>query len=91
MVSASASGGAQPSAAYDFVATRPYIKDQAAAQKFSRTARLPEKLVLNTAPETVALFHQQWKKEAKNLPLTRDVVSAVEHQLRIVPLATDTR
>ena len=53
-------------------------------------ARLPERLVLRTAAETVALFHQQWKPEARNLPLTRDVVAAVEHQLRIVPLATQT-
>jgi serine/threonine-protein kinase HipA len=94
--------------AYDFVATTPYIKDETAALKFSRTARfdeltmdelahlagnarLPEKLVLKTAAETVALFHQQWKAQAKNLPLTRDVVAAVEHQLKIVPLATDAR
>ena len=109
MVSASTSGGrAALAPACDFVATTPYIKDQAAALKFSRTARfdeltmdelahlagkarLPEKLVLNTAAETVALFHQQWNREAKDLPPTRDVVSAVEHQLRIAPLATETR
>lgn len=59
-----------------------YIRDK---------ARLPEKLVLNTAAATVAIFHQRWKREAKNLPLTRDVVLAVEHQLTIVPLATETR
>ena len=54
----------------------------------SGKARLPEKRVLKTAAETVALVHQQWKAEARNLPLTRDVVAAVEHQLRSVPLAT---
>jgi serine/threonine-protein kinase HipA len=109
LVSAPESGGrAALASACDFVATTPYIKDEAAALKFSRTARfdeltmdelahlagkarLPEKLVLNTAAETVALFHQQWTREATNLPLTRDVVSAVEHQLRIAPLATETR
>jgi serine/threonine-protein kinase HipA len=52
-------------------------------------ARLPEKLVICAAAETVALFHQHWKAEAKNLPLTRDVIAAVEHQLKIVPIATD--
>lgn len=50
-------------------------------------ARLPEKMVLDTATETVALFHQHWKAEAKNLPLTKEVIAAIEHQLSIVPLA----
>jgi serine/threonine-protein kinase HipA len=94
--------------AYDFVSTTPYIKDETAALKVSRSARfdeftndelahmaakarLPEKLVLNTAAETVALFHQHWKTEAKNLPLTKDVIAAVEHQLKIVPLSKDAR
>ena len=54
-------------------------------------ARLPEKLVLDTAEEAVALFHQHWKTEARNLPLTKDVIAAIEHQLRIVPLATNTK
>lgn len=94
--------------AYDFVSTTPYIKDETAALKVSRSARfdeftteelahmaakarLPEKLVLNTAAETVALFRQHWKAEARNLPLTKDLVAAIDHQLKIVPIATDTR
>jgi len=92
--------------AYDFVSTTPYIKDETAALKVSRSARfdeftrdelahmaakarLPEKLVLDTVAETVALFHQHWKTEAKNLPLAKDVIAAIEHQLKIVPIATD--
>lgn len=90
--------------AYDFLATTPYIKDEKAALKFSRTARydeltfdelahlaakarLPEKLVLDTAKETVALFHQHWQADVRNLPIAADVIAAVEHQLRIIPLA----
>ncbi len=93
--------------AYDLVSTTPYIKDESAALKVSRTARydeftkdelshmaakarLPEKLVLDTAAQTVALFHEHWKKEMKNLPLTKEVIAAIEHQLKIVPLAKDT-
>ena len=57
----------------------------------SDRARLPEKLVLETAAETVALFHQRWKAEAKTFPLRKDVVGAVPHRLMIVPLATETR
>jgi len=92
--------------AYDFVSTTPYIKDDKAALKVSRSARfdeftrdelahmaakarLPEKLVLDAAAETVALFRQHWKAEANNLPLTNDVIAAVNHQLKIVPIATD--
>ncbi|MBK8839692.1 MAG: HipA domain-containing protein [Hyphomonadaceae bacterium] len=56
---------------------------------FAAKARLPERVVLDTAAETVALFHQQWKSEAKNLPMAKDVIAAVEHQLRIVPIAND--
>ena len=54
-------------------------------------ARLSEKLVLETAAETVALFHQHWKEEARHLPLTKDVIAAVEQQLKIVPLVTEAR
>jgi len=97
--------GAALAPAYDFVSTTPYIKDDKAALKVSRSARfdeftsdelahmaakarLPEKLVLGTAAETVSLFHQHWKAEAKSLPLTKDVIAAVEHQLKIIPIAT---
>ena len=50
-------------------------------------ALLPEKLVLDTARETVALFHQHWNAERANLPLSGDVIKAVEDHLRTVPLA----
>ena len=47
---------------------------------------LPEKLVLDTARETVALFHQYWHAEKAHLPLTYDVVRAVETHLRRIPI-----
>lgn len=50
-------------------------------------ALLPEKLVLDTAHETVALFHQYWRAEKANLPLTADVIHAVEAHLKTVPIA----
>jgi serine/threonine-protein kinase HipA len=49
-------------------------------------ARLPEKRVLNTARETVALFHEHWHAEKKNLPLTKDVIGAVEAHVKKVPI-----
>ena len=50
-------------------------------------ALLPEKLVLDTARETVALFHQYWRVEKANLPLSGDAVKAIEGHLKTVPLA----
>ena len=50
-------------------------------------ALLPKKIVIDTARETVALFHQYWQAEKKNLPLARGVIDAVEAHLRTVPIA----
>ena len=50
-------------------------------------ARLPGKLVLDTARETVALFHQYWKSEKAHLPLADTVIDAVEKHLETVPIA----
>ena len=50
-------------------------------------ARLPEKLVLDTSRETVALFHQHWHAEKRNLPLAAEVVQAVEAHLKTIPIA----
>ena len=50
-------------------------------------AHLPEKLVLDTARETVARFHQHWHAEKTHLPLAHDAVRAVEAHLRRIPIA----
>ena len=50
-------------------------------------AALPEKLVLDTARETVALFHQHWRAEKSNLPMSEDVCNAIEAHLKTVPIA----
>jgi serine/threonine-protein kinase HipA len=50
-------------------------------------AMLPEKLVLDTARETVAQFHQHWQAEKGNLPLSADAIHAIERQLKTVPIA----
>ena len=50
-------------------------------------ALLPEKLVLDTARETVALFHQYWQAEKANLPLSADVIQAIEGHLKTIPIA----
>jgi serine/threonine-protein kinase HipA len=90
--------------AYDFVSTIPYIPDDEAALKFSRTKRfdeftedelahlanraaMPETLVLDTARETVELFHQYWNSENENLPLNPRIVAAINAHVKKVPLA----
>ena len=50
-------------------------------------ARLPEKLVLDTAQETVSLFHEVWKKEKSNLALNSGVIEGIEQHLEILPIA----
>ena len=50
-------------------------------------ARLPERLVLDTARETVALFHQYWQAEKANLPLAAEVVQAIEAHVKTIPIA----
>ena len=49
-------------------------------------ATFPRGLVLETAKETVELFHQYWKSEKANLPLGAEVVKAIETHVRKVPL-----
>ena len=74
-------------AALNFSRTRRfdgYSKDELA--HLAAKALLPEKLVLDTARETVALFHQHWNAEKANLPLSVDVIKAIEDHLKIIPL-----
>ncbi|MDC9522644.1 type II toxin-antitoxin system HipA family toxin [Pseudoalteromonas sp. Angola-31] len=89
--------------AYDFVSTIPYIPDDSASLKVSRSkkfsdftldelshlaakAMLPEKLVLDTAKQTVEGFHEIWAKEKAHLPLTKSMIEAIETHLRSIPL-----
>lgn len=89
--------------AYDFVSTVPYIPDDGASLKVSRSkkfrdftyeelshlaikAKLPEKLVLDTAKQTVEKFYAVWAKEKAHLPLTNAVIDAIEAHLQTVPL-----
>lgn len=89
--------------AYDFVSTIPYIPDDSASLKVSRSkkfsdftldelshlaakAMLPEKLVLDTAKQIVAGFHEIWAKEKAHLPLTKSMIEAIEKHLRSIPL-----
>ena len=50
-------------------------------------ALLPEKVVLDTATETIALFHESWQKEKTNLPLYSNVIKAIDKHLNKVPIS----
>jgi serine/threonine-protein kinase HipA len=74
-------------AALNFSRTRrfdEYTEDELA--HLAAKALMPEKLVLDTARETVALFHQHWRAERKNLPLAADVVRAIDAHLERIPI-----
>jgi len=51
-------------------------------------ALLPEKVVLDTAIETIALFHEHWQKEKTNLPLHSNVIEAIDKHIDKVPITT---
>lgn len=90
--------------AYDLLSTIPYLPEDQAALKFSRTkrfdeftedelahlaarAQLPQTIVLDTARETVGLFHEAWQKEKGNLPMYVSAMEAVEEHIKTVPIA----
>ena len=49
-------------------------------------AKLPEKLVLDTASETVERFHDVWGKEKANLTLTNNVIDVIDKHLKKLPM-----
>jgi serine/threonine-protein kinase HipA len=53
----------------------------------SARALIPEKIVLDTAIETVALFHEHWRKEKVNLPLYSNVIEAIDEHIAKVPIS----
>ena len=52
-------------------------------------AQLPEKVVLDTAIETIALFHEHWQKEKTNLPLHSNVIEAIDKHIDKVPISRE--
>lgn len=50
-------------------------------------SELSEKLVIETALETVELFNQYWHSEKLNLPLSNDIIKSIEDHLETIPIA----
>ena len=58
---------------------------------FAAKARLPEKMVVDTALETVEKFNEVWSKEKSNLPITKEIIGKIEKNMMAVPLYTEQR
>ena len=76
-------------AALKFASTRKF--DELTFDELSRLADkalLPQRLVLDAARKTVALFHENWSKERKNLPMSDAIIKAIERHRQKIPLAS---
>ncbi len=54
----------------------------------SAKAKLPKKLVLDTAKETISLFMERWETEKANLPMHKDVVETIDKHLTNLAVVT---
>ena len=54
-------------------------------------ALLPEKLVIDTASETVRRFREVWQAEKNNLPLTEKVTNMIDAHAPTIPLYEELR
>ncbi len=76
-----------PEAALNVSRTKRFDElDEAELVHLADKALLPRKPVLDTASQTVALFHQHWRAQKKHLPLSRKAVAAIDAHLRTIPL-----
>ena len=57
--------------------------------RFAAKARLPEKLVLSAATETVERFMTTWSEEREHLPLSRHIIETIEQHLRKIELVRE--
>ena len=76
------------SAALNFSRTKRF--DEFSVEELSHLADkalLPQKLVIDAARKTVALFHQHWRAEKKNLPMAASIVKTIDEHVLKVPIA----
>lgn len=57
--------------------------------RFAAKARLPEKLVLSAATETVERFMTTWSEEREHLPLSTHIIETIEQHLRKIELVRE--
>ena len=54
---------------------------------FANKAKLPEKLMLDIANETVERFRTVWPKLKGDLPMKKDITTAIEKHIQTIPIA----
>ena len=54
---------------------------------FANKAKMPEKLMVDTAQETVDRFHTIWPKLKNELPMHNEVREAIDKHLPSIPIA----
>ena len=64
-----------------------FTKDELAY--LAAKARLPEKLVLDTAAATVDAFRTLWSSEKAHLPLAKETVAAIDKHVETIPLTRE--
>jgi len=64
-----------------------FSKDE--LKRLAAKARISEKLVLNTAAETVARFKQVWSEQKTKLPLEKKVVEMVDAHAASIPIYSE--
>ena len=58
---------------------------------FAVKAAIPKKMVLDTAKDTLSAFHEVWGREASNLPMSKDVRTAIDAHMKTVPIITELK
>ncbi|NIR29359.1 MAG: hypothetical protein GWN84_08610 [Gammaproteobacteria bacterium] len=66
-------------------ATIVYLRDELAY--LAAKARLPEKLVLDAAADTVTRFHEVWSQQKSHLGLPARTVETIDSHVTRIPLA----
>jgi len=56
---------------------------------FATKTRLSEKMVVDVARQTVQQFQEIWQQEKKHFPLSKQVILAIDHHLKRVPLVRE--
>ncbi|KAA1183840.1 type II toxin-antitoxin system HipA family toxin [Rhizobium tropici] len=77
----------EDTAALNFSRTKKMAEfDRDELRHLAAKALLPEKLVIDTAAETVQRFQQVWEAEKRHLPFAATVAKAIDVHARTVPL-----
>ncbi|MBI4356403.1 MAG: hypothetical protein HY559_00780 [Gammaproteobacteria bacterium] len=67
------------------------VRSQEQLAYLAAKANLPERLVLDTAKETVNRFKEVWEKEQFHLPLSKKTIAAIHEHSQSIPIMKDKK